>query len=105
MSCLSRALFVILALFLGLTGYAGYEHGLCGFFKLILANSATLTITTDLTIALGMVSVWLWRDARARGISPYPFLIMTLALGSAGPLLYLALKSMNQSGCGGCKQA
>jgi hypothetical protein len=40
-------------------------------------------------IALTMVLVWMWRDARARGVSPLPYVLITLALGSVGPLLYL----------------
>lgn len=102
MSCLSRALFVVLALFLALSGFAVYQHGVCGFFTLLLANSATVTLSTDLVISLTLISVWLWRDARSRGVSPYPFLLMTVALGSAGPLLYLALKAMKKTDCGSC---
>lgn len=29
------------------------------------------------------------RDARARGVSAVPYVLLTLALGSAGPLVYL----------------
>jgi hypothetical protein len=36
-----------------------------------------------------MVSVWMWQDARARGTSAIPYLVVTLFLGSIGPLLYL----------------
>jgi hypothetical protein len=43
----------------------------------------------DLVIALSLVTVWMWGDARRRGRSAIPYVLMTLALGSAGPLLDL----------------
>ncbi len=80
---------IVLVAFLGFSGYAVYEHGLVGLFDLVLANSATTLAFTDLLIALTLVSIWVIQDARAKGISPVPYLLVTLALGSAGPLLYL----------------
>lgn len=43
----------------------------------------------DLVIALGLVLVWLVQDARAQGRNPWPWVAITLATGSFGPLLYL----------------
>ena len=40
-------------------------------------------------IALSLVIAWMVRDARARGVSPLPYVVLTLALGSVGPLVYL----------------
>jgi hypothetical protein len=75
--------------FSALTGYAVYQHGFVGVFEAVLANPATVTAFCDLSIALGLVSLWLIRDAREHGVSPVPYLLITLALGSIGPLLYL----------------
>ena len=80
---------ILLLDFLALTGYALWAYGYVGFFELLFANAATITAASDLTIALAMVSVWLWQDAKKRGISAVPYLVVTAALGSAGPLLYL----------------
>jgi hypothetical protein len=80
---------LLLADFLGLSAYAVHQHGLVGVFGLILANSATTLAAVDLVIALTMVAVWMGRDARRRGVSAVPYLVVTLMLGSAGPLLYL----------------
>jgi hypothetical protein len=72
-----------------LTGYAVYQHGYIGFFEQLLANAATVTVFVDLTIALGLVLLWIWQDARKQGISPLPYIALTFTLGSVGPLLYL----------------
>jgi Terpene cyclase DEP1 len=80
---------ILLADFLGFTAYAVYAYGFVGLFALVFANAATTLAMVDLTIALTMVAVWMWQDARNRGISPIPYLLITAVSGSAGPLLYL----------------
>ena len=83
------ALAVVLADFAALTAYAVAQYGLVGLFEQCFANVATVTIFADLTIALSLVVVWMWQDARERGIAPLPYALLTLGLGSVGPLLYL----------------
>jgi hypothetical protein len=83
------ALFFVLADFSALTAYAIAQHGFVGVFALALANTATITLAVDLVIALALVTVWMWQDARDRGVTPLPYLVLTLTLGSVGPLLYL----------------
>jgi hypothetical protein len=80
---------VVLLDFLGLTAYALHQYGVVGFFELALANAAVVTLFADLIIALALISMWMWRDAQQRGISVAPYLVLTLALGSVGPLAYL----------------
>jgi hypothetical protein len=43
----------------------------------------------DLVIALLLFLVWMWGDAKATGRNPWPWIAITLAIGSFGPLLYL----------------
>jgi hypothetical protein len=88
MSFRKIALGVVLLDFLALTGYVAWQHGL-GFFALVFGNSASALAVCDLTIALTLILVWLVPDARERGVSPLPYVVLTLLLGSAGPLLYL----------------
>jgi hypothetical protein len=84
------ALEVALIGFTALTAYAVYQHGYVNFFEEMLTTSlVTITSFVDLSIALGLILLWLWQDARGRNISPLPYVILTFALGSVGPLLYL----------------
>jgi Protein of unknown function DUF2834 len=80
---------VLLVDFLALTAYAVYQYGYIGFFEVMLANAVTMTAFADLVIALSLIVAWMVRDARARGVSPLPYVLLTLALGSAGPIAYL----------------
>jgi hypothetical protein len=79
----------VLAAFGGLSAYVAYIHGLGGMWELMTANGVTMLLTIDLSIALTMASVWMWNDARDRGVSPIPYVLLTLTAGSVGPLLYL----------------
>jgi len=80
---------IVLIGFSALTAYAVYQHGYIGFFEQLFANVATITAFVDLTIALSLVIIWMWLDARDRGVSVTPYILLTFALGSVGPLLYL----------------
>ena len=82
---------VVLVAFAGLNAYVVWQYGYLGFWRLVTANAATIAAMVDLTIALALVTVWMWRDARARGVSLAPYLLLTATLGSIGPLLYLVL--------------
>ena len=80
---------VTLALFGALSAVALWQHGYVGLFEQAFASWAGLQVLADLAIALVLVMVWMWRDARATGRNAWPWLIATLALGSFGPLGYL----------------
>jgi hypothetical protein len=53
---------------------------------------ASIGVTVDLFIALALVSIWMYFDARKRGKSAIPFILMALVFGSLGPLTYLFLR-------------
>jgi hypothetical protein len=61
-----------------------------------LQNTAGMQVLADLVIALLLFCVWMWRDARASGRRPWPWLLLTLATGSFGPLLYLLTRRPGQ---------
>jgi len=83
------ALGIVLAAFSLLTAYALLEYGYVGFFREVISNLASLTVMVDLVISLTIILVYLSNDASERGVSAVPYLLLTLAFGSVGPLLYL----------------
>jgi hypothetical protein len=82
-------LWVLLAAFAAFTAYAVWHYGYLGLVDQGLANAATIQVSIDLVIALTIVTVWMVRDARERGLAAAPFVLATALLGSIGPLLYL----------------
>jgi hypothetical protein len=80
---------IVLADFLALNAVVIWQYGYIGFFEAAMANLATVALMVDLVIAVSLIAVWMWNDAKARGISPLPYLLASLFLGSAGPLAYL----------------
>ena len=85
---------VVLAVFLTDTALVVAEHGYLGFFELALANTATQLMALDLVIALSLACIWMGLDARKRGTTAIPHIIVTLLFGAAGPLLYLATRGL-----------
>ena len=43
-------------------------------------------------IAAVIVLVWMARDAKQRGATIWPYILITLTLGSIGPLIYLGFR-------------
>lgn len=83
------AISAVLIAFLAQDAYALYLYGYLGFFRMVLANVAGIATMVDLTVALVLIAVWMSEDARQHNLSALPYLVVTVALGSAGPLLYL----------------
>lgn len=82
-------LVLVLILFGSLTGAALWTHGYWGIIEPHFQTFGAGQVFADLVIALGLVMVWMWRDARRIGRNPWPWLVATLLLGSFSPLVYL----------------
>jgi hypothetical protein len=83
---------VTLLLFTVLTAVALARHGYWGIIAPHFRTFGAGQVFADLVISLSLILVWLWRDARATGRTPWPWVAITLALGAFGPLLYLLLR-------------
>ena len=82
-------LLVVLVAFGILSGIAVWHHGIWGIFEPLLTTWAGAQVLVDLVIALALFLSWMWRDASRLGRNPWPWLLLTLAAGSFGPLIYL----------------
>lgn len=83
---------IVLVDFAAFSAWVVAQYGYVGLFAQALASPATIQVLLDLVIALTLVTAWMWRDAKQHGINPLPFLVLTLTLGSIGPLAYLVLR-------------
>ena len=73
----------------GITTAALWQDGVAGLFAAIAHSYGSMQIFTDLVIALTLVMVWMWRDAKSTGRNAWLWISVTVAVGSFGPLLYL----------------
>lgn len=79
-----------------LTLTASIQFGLLGFFQQALQNSATTQIFIDLIISISLILVWMWFDSKKHNRRFLPWLFISLAIGSFGPLFYLLLRKCDQ---------
>ena len=94
-----RAILIItLILFGGLSGVALWQHGFWGIVAPHFQSTGAGQVFADLVIALTLVMVWMWNDAKAAGRNPVPWIVATLAVGSFGPLVYLLMYKTKSQG-------
>jgi hypothetical protein len=85
-----RVLIVVtLVLFGVLSAAALWQHGYWGIVAPHFQSLGAAQVFVDLVIALVLVMTWMWRDAKAAGRNPWPWIVVTLVAGSFGPLVYL----------------
>ena len=82
-------LILTLLLFGALSAVALWQHGYWGIIAPHFQSFGGGQVLADLVIALTLVMVWMWHDARAAGRNPWPWIVATLVVGSLSPLLYL----------------
>ena len=92
-TAVARPVIILTLLAFGLlSALALRNHGPWGIIEPHFQTFGAGQVFADLVIALSLAMVWMWHDARARGISPWPWIVLTLASGSFGPLLYLLFR-------------
>ncbi len=82
-------LIITLTAFSALTATALWHHGYWGILEPHFKSFGAAQVFADLIIALSLFMVWMWRDAKATGRNPWPWIGLTLLTGSIGPLIYL----------------
>lgn len=91
---------LVLIDFTALSIWALSEVGYIGLFQYALASPAGIQILVDLCLALALFSGWMIADARRRGASVGVYLLLTLVLGSVGPLSYLVVRELPSNAVG-----
>ena len=89
MNMIKITILLVLANFVPFTLWAVVAGGsLSEILAAFAANPWTIQVAIDLVLALTMVSIWMWNDAKQRGKNPLPWLLATTFSGSIAPLVY-----------------
>jgi hypothetical protein len=90
-------LVVVIVGFSVLSAVALMDAGYIGVFLSPFHSWSGTQIFTDLAIMCVLACIWIVIDARERGLSAWPFILITLAGGSFGPLLYLVVREIRSN--------
>lgn len=83
---------ITLCVFGAFSAWVVTQVGYIGIFEYHLHSPAGWQVIVDLVIACLLLLAWIVPDAKANGRNPWPFVVLTLFLGSIGPLAYFATK-------------
>jgi hypothetical protein len=89
---------VVLVPFLAFSLHLVETQGYLGFLYLAARERWGLQMLLDLVISCSLVLTWLVPDARRRGLASWPWIALTLTLGSIGLLGYLVRRGFSGSG-------
>jgi hypothetical protein len=90
-------LIAVLVIFGALTAYCVHHAG--GVVELVLfhlRHPEGWQVLTDLVIVMCLLLVFIWHDAQATGRPFWPWAILSLTVGSFGPLLYFVTAKKKQ---------
>ncbi len=97
MSVRLLVLVAVLAAFGVLSALALMEVGYFGILEPHFRSWGGAQVFADLVIVCVLACTWMRRDARERGMSAWPFILITVVAGSFGPLLYLAVREVRST--------
>ena len=80
-----------------LTSLALVDVGYWGILQPHFRSWGGAQVFADLAIVCVLSCIWMRSDARERGISAWPFILVTMVAGSFGPLLYLAVRELRST--------
>jgi hypothetical protein len=94
MSARLIALVIVTILFGILTALALMDVGYLGVLRPHFQSWGGAQVFADLAIVCVLSCLWMGADARQTGMNPWPFIVVTIFMGSFGPLLYLAAREL-----------
>ncbi len=94
MTSASRNALFVLVPFFAWSMLIASQHGALGFVPAALAGGWHSQIAVDLAIALSVCGAGVYRDARARGLNPWPWIVAMSALGSVGLLAWFVMRDV-----------
>ncbi|HEX5068528.1 MAG TPA: hypothetical protein VFY49_20575 [Myxococcota bacterium] len=104
MSWKQLALWTLVVDFALFTAFAIYMDGYFAFVPITLAFAEGswwgAQVIIDFLLALAVATGFVVADARRRGIPTWPFVALTLTLGSLGPLTYLLYRQRREEAPG-----
>jgi hypothetical protein len=96
MSHRSIMLVLVIVAFGALSALALQDVGYFGIIAPHFRSWGGAQVFADLTILAVLFCIWMVRDARSRGVAAWPFILMTVFLGSFGPLIYLVVRELRE---------
>lgn len=84
----------VLVPFFAFSGWVSMHHGPLGFIDVLLHGGWETQVFLDLAIALTVASTVVHRDARQRGLSPWPWMVAMALVGSIGMLGYFVYREL-----------
>jgi len=97
---MSGRLILLLVVIVGfgvLSALAVLDVGYFGIIEPHFRSWGGAQVFFDLVILAILACIWMGNDARERGLPAWPFILVTLVLGSFGPLLYLVARELRST--------
>ncbi len=79
---------LVLLDFAAFTGWILFTQDNLALIEASLTNPWGIQVAIDLCIAACFGSAWLYRDARAKGLNPWPWIVAVIPTGSLALLAY-----------------
>ncbi len=95
------SLVVVIAGFSVLSALALIDVGYMGIVAPGFQSWGGAQLFFDLVILATLACFWMANDASERGLPAWPFILVTLLLGSFGPLLYLVMRELRSTSARG----
>lgn len=84
---------IILAVLIPFTLFTDYAilqiNSLSELWLAFTAHAMVEQVALDFLISFAVVCLWVWQDAKSKGVRPLPYMILMVCTGSIGLLFYM----------------